>query len=130
VIHDSAPSIPTQDIEERESAPVAEPALENTPTPTPDEGVLLPRGTATLAVDVPADAKIYVNGSKTTTEGGHRRYVASRLISNQMYRYEVRAIVDRGGRQRVISKFVTLSAGSQAKMSFEFDFNESFVATN
>jgi uncharacterized protein (TIGR03000 family) len=115
VIHDSAPE--HDSVNEAQSAPAADPIPE---VPAPVEGAQLPRDSAVLAVDVPADAEIYVNGSKTMTEGSHRRYMSTGLISGRTYPYEVRAVVDRGGRQRTITKFVTLTAGFEAKMSFEF----------
>jgi uncharacterized protein (TIGR03000 family) len=115
VIYDSAPV--QGGVEEAQPAPAANPAPEE---PTPAEGARLPRGAAVLAVDVPAGASIYVNGSKTKSEGSHRRYMSTGLISGRTYRYEVRAVVDRGGKLQAITKSVTLTAGAETKILFEF----------
>ena len=120
VIYDSAPM--QQDVKEAQPAAAdPAPAANPAPTPPPVEGARVSRGTAVLAVNVPAGAKIYVNGSKTKTEGRHRRYMSPGLISGRSYRYEVQAVVERDGRELALTKSVTVTAGSEAKISFDFD---------
>jgi uncharacterized protein (TIGR03000 family) len=115
VIYDSAPV--QHGIPGAQPAPAANPAPD---VPAPVEGAQLSRRTAVLALAVPASAEVYVNGSKTQTKGSHRRYMSSGLIPGRSYRYEVQAVVERGGRRRAITKTATLTAGSEAKISFEF----------
>jgi uncharacterized protein (TIGR03000 family) len=88
--------------------------------PAPVEGAQLSHGDALLAVEVPSGAEIYVNGYKTKSEGGQRQYRSSGLIPGRSYQYQVQAVVEREGKQRTITKNVTLTAGSTAKLKFEF----------
>lgn len=119
VIYDSAPV--EQSIEAPQPAPAADPA----PTvPPPVESTRLLRNSAELVVDVPADAKIFVNGNKTNTPGSQRRYVSAGLIPGQTYEYQVQAVVERDGKEQTVTKSVSLTAGSEVKLAFEFPATE------
>lgn len=69
-----------------------------------------------LAVEVPEEAVIYVNDYKTTSEGTDRRLLSSGLQPGKSYTYEVRAELD----GQALTKFVSLEAGEQAKLKFDF----------
>ncbi len=118
MIYDSVPG--GQEYDSVPGGQEIEPGNDAAPEPAPVQGTQASRGTAVLAVDVPADAKIYVNGNQTTTEGSHRVYRSSGLVSGQTYKYEVRAVVDRDGKRQELTKSVKLTANSEAKISFEF----------
>src|SRR5437870_11396086 len=78
-----------------DSAPMNPPATDGTtpPDPMPPEGsgAAIRRGNGTLVVEVPAEAKIYVNDRLTTTPGAIREYVSRNLVRGYNYTYEVRA---------------------------------------
>jgi uncharacterized protein (TIGR03000 family) len=73
-----------------------------------------------LAVNVPEDAKIYVNGQPTSSTGGARQYVSRDLQVGYNYNYEVRAEVVRDGRTVEQVKTVNLRAGDTARVAFDF----------
>jgi uncharacterized protein (TIGR03000 family) len=108
-----------------QSTPVPVPGTTTPPATTP--GTPAP-GTSTsmrgtdglLAVNVPDDAKIYVNGQATSSTGGTRQYVSRDLQSGMNYTYEVRAEVVRDGRTVEQVKKIDLRAGETAKLAFDF----------
>ena len=112
MIYDSSPvqkSAPLQKgIEATPAAPAADPAPA---VPPPVDSTHLQRHSTSLVIDVPADAKIYVNGHKTDTQGSHRRYRSAGLLPGQTYSYEVRAIIEREGKEITKQKTVTLRGG-------------------
>ena len=125
VIYDSSPV--QQSIEVPQPAPAAGPAPTADPVPTVPpavESTQLLRNNAELVVDVPADAKIFVNGNRTNTQGSQRRYVSAGLIPGQTYEYQVQAVVERDGKEQTVTKSVLLTAGSEVKLAFEFPATE------
>ena len=80
--------------------------------------------TALLNVNVPADAKIFVNGSATTSTGADRQYVSRGLTAGNRYEYEVRAEITKDGNTVTETKNVTLAAGQMVNLSFNFDDNK------
>ena len=72
-----------------------------------------------LIVDVPADAKVFVNGHATTSTGEHRQYVSHGLEAGMRYEYQVRVEIVRDGKPVSETKTVQLSAGSQADVAFD-----------
>jgi len=75
----------------------------------------------TLAVDVPEDARVYVNGTLTKTPGTHRVFISRGLASGYQYTYEVRAVVDREGKELSDTRVVHVKAGATADVAFKFD---------
>jgi len=73
---------------------------------------------AVLTVHVPADAKIFVNGLATTSEGAERNYVSRDLRPGFNYTYELRAEFVRDGKPVTETKSVTLTAGQSTKVDF------------
>jgi uncharacterized protein (TIGR03000 family) len=106
-------------------------------TPPAGDELAPPRGTAPatetrvrradgmLAVSVPDDAKIFVNGQATSSTGGQRQYVSRGLQSGYNYSYEVRAEAVRGGRTVEQVKKINLRAGETANLAFDFPAVES-----
>ena len=73
-----------------------------------------------LAVSVPEDAKIFVNGNATTSTGADRSYVSRNLQNGMNYSYEVRAEVIRDGKTVEQVKTVNVRAGETARLAFDF----------
>jgi uncharacterized protein (TIGR03000 family) len=81
-----------------------------------------------LSVNVPAAAKVYVNGRETRAVGNRREYVSLGLKEGKVYPYTIRALVqastsegqsDPEGRRWVwITKTVYLKAGERVGVTF------------
>jgi uncharacterized protein (TIGR03000 family) len=74
-----------------------------------------------LTVWVPANAKVFINGKETTTDGSRRRYVSYGLQPGLNYKYEVRAELVRNGRLAEETKTVYLTAGASEGVAFGFN---------
>lgn len=83
----------------------------------------------TLAVRVPTDAKIYVNGKLTNTPGDYRKYVSKNLESGYAYNYEVRAEMVKNGQTVTETKSVSLYAGQTTELAFNFTATTTPVET-
>lgn len=81
-----------------------------------------------LSIDVPAAAKVYINGRETRTTGSRREYVSFGLQEGKIYPYTIRALVlasdsegqaDSSGRRWVwITKTAYLRAGERVGVTF------------
>jgi len=76
----------------------------------------VPADGALLVVEVPADATIFVNGAKTSSQGTVRRYLSRGLVAGQKYEFVVRMAADAG---EEATKVVSLTAGQRTSISFE-----------
>ncbi len=85
--------------------------------------------TGTLTVNVPADAKVYVNGQATTSTGAARSYVSRGLRNGFKYAYEVRAQVVRDGRTIEEVKTIELRAGEVSRLAFDLNAAEAVATT-
>ena len=72
-----------------------------------------------LLVEVPMNAKVFVNGNTTTSQGSMRRFVSRDLGSNETYRFEVQAIYNVDGKEINQTKTVIAKSGSSEKVVFE-----------
>lgn len=110
-----------------DTAPDAAAPAQGTPAPTPAPGTSTQTGAVdgVLAVSVPEDAQIFVNGLKTTSTGALRQYISRNLKSGYNYNYEVRAEAVRGGRVVEQVKTVDLRAGQTTRLAFDFPATES-----
>ena len=95
------------------------------PAPAPGTSTSNTQVDGLLAVNVPADAKIYVNGQATSSMGETRQYVSRNLQPGFNYAYEVRAEVVRDGRTIEQVKKIDLRAGETANVAFDFPTTES-----
>lgn len=93
-----------------EAAPATPPAGEKETSARRVDGL--------LTVEVPEDAKIFVNGQPTTSTGERREYVSRNLELGFTYSYEVRAEVVRDGQTIQETKKVDLKAGETARLAF------------
>ena len=90
------------------------------PAPAPGTTTSNTRADGLLAVSVPQDAKVFVNGQVTTSTGETRQYVSRDLNSGFNYTYEVRAEVVRDGRTVEQVKKIDMRAGQTANLAFDF----------
>ncbi len=72
-------------------------------------------------VEVPADAKIYVNDRLTSTPGSVREYISKNLTPGYNYTYEVRAELVRGGKTITETKRIDVRAGQNTKLAFNLN---------
>ncbi len=72
---------------------------------------------ATVAVAVPDNAIVYVNGNRTESTGEHRTYLSRQLKANQSARFAIRTVVE-SGKGMDETKVVTVKSGHTAKLSF------------
>jgi uncharacterized protein (TIGR03000 family) len=108
---DSVPAVP---------ADSAEPSTTTvSPMPETQSSVLMENGF--LTVNVPVDAKIYVNNKLTTTPGSFRRYKTPSIKSGEALTYEVKAVYEKDGAELIQTKVVDLFAGGSKHVDFEFD---------
>ena len=75
------------------------------------------RDGAMLTLDVPEDARVYINGMLTKTPGTHRTYVSRGLEPGYSYTYAVRVEVTRGGRRVSQERTVELQTGQTRSLA-------------
>jgi uncharacterized protein (TIGR03000 family) len=90
----------------------AAPSSSTRPPARPDSGQ--------LAISVPSDAKVFVNGFETKSTGTHRRYVSYGLRPGFTYKYEIRAEIPREGQPLEEVRTVYLTAGATRDVAFRF----------
>jgi len=97
--------------------PVQTPA--DTTKPKPD-GTTKPDGSqgASLKFQLPADAKLYVDGQLTGITGTERAFVTPALTPGQKYYYDVKAELTVDGKAVTEEKRVIVEAGGSVVESF------------
>jgi uncharacterized protein (TIGR03000 family) len=96
-------------------APAGEPA----PTPKKEgKGEEVSARAAKLVVEVPADAKLFIDDQPMKTTAERRSFNTPVLQPGQAYYYEVRAEVVRDGKSYSETKRVIVRAGETARTSF------------
>jgi uncharacterized protein (TIGR03000 family) len=85
-----------------------------------DASASIEGGSAVLTVSVPAEATIYVNDKATTTPGAERQFVSRNLAPGAVYTYRIRAEVERDGQKLTETKTITMTAGDQSQLRFDF----------
>lgn len=81
-----------------------------------------------LTLQVPADAKVSLQGVETPAAGSQRIFRTSRLATGQVWpNYLVRVVVERGGQQVVQEKRIDMHGGEAYEL--KFDFSDSLVAS-
>jgi uncharacterized protein (TIGR03000 family) len=101
--------------------PPAPPAGGAAPLPGPDGSTSLSRDSVLLAVQVPADAKVFVNDNATRSMGAQRRYMSRGLQTGREYTYTVRAEVTRDGQTLTETQVVRVQAGEISTLAFGFE---------
>ncbi len=116
---------------------------DGSPPPTSDPGLPGPAGDdgtfnfqrsndtkAVLNLILPKDAKVLINGKSTTTRGRRRSYVSRRLTENRDYKYQVKAIVTRNGKETERTKIVTMRPGVDQTVTLDFEDTVTTLALN
>jgi len=108
------------------SPPAVTPPAPSPPAATQGTDQAAPAGTSqqtgsvTLAVHVPADARVYVNGYLTKTPGTVRQYISRGLVPGYQYTYKLRAVVHRDGKELSDTRVVRMRAGENHEVTFDF----------
>jgi uncharacterized protein (TIGR03000 family) len=97
-----------------------EPAADAPARPA-DASAFVPAGTAILAVSVPADARVIVNGLVTKSTGQRRQFISTGLKPGMIYKYEVEVRVARDGQVLEDSRTVYLTSGAREALAFSPD---------
>lgn len=92
-----------------------------TPVQTKPEAMPKPQGamvpiTATIVVNLPADAKLLFDGRATTSTEAVRRFVTPELDSGVDHTYTLTAQVIRNGQTLTASQVVTVRAGQTSEV--------------
>ena len=98
--------------------------LPDAPIPDADAGSTEFRQSNTkaiLSLKLPRDAKVYINGKLTKTQGTLRQYVSRNLSKGKNYRYRVKAVVEKDGREFVRTQLVSMRPGQDRLVRFKFD---------
>jgi uncharacterized protein (TIGR03000 family) len=83
-----------------------------------------------LTVNVPGNAKVFVNGNPTTSTGAVRQYVSRGLEPGKSYKFEIRAEVEGvDGKVLTEEKTVAIAAGEREQLQFAFADSDSKIET-
>jgi uncharacterized protein (TIGR03000 family) len=75
-----------------------------------------------LVLQVPADAKVYLAGQETATQGTVRQFTTTRLAAGQEWAdYTVRVEVQRQGRTLAQERVIALKGGQSRELRFDFE---------
>jgi uncharacterized protein (TIGR03000 family) len=108
--------------------PAPAPAPAPAPKPTPKKTSIDNAAPATLVVNVPADARLTIDGEVTASTSTRRVFVSPVLNAGRDYHYTVKAEFVKDGKQITVSKEVAVQAGSQTSVTLNAD-NLSSVAS-
>jgi uncharacterized protein (TIGR03000 family) len=82
---------------------------------------------AKVIIDLPAEAKLYIDGRLMKTASAHRVFSTPTLQPGQLYYYDLRAEVARDGQVLSQEQRIIVSAGQQARAAFR-DFGAGATA--
>jgi uncharacterized protein (TIGR03000 family) len=82
------------------------------------QSMYTPNLTAHVTVNVPADAKVWFDGTPTKSTGAVREFVTPPLTLGTQYSYEIRAQWTEDGHEVTQSQKVQFSSGEQAEVKF------------
>lgn len=83
--------------------------------PTPDA----PAGTVLLNVQVPANAKVWIDGAPTTSTGVQRSFVSPALTPGRQFTYEVKAQWQDNGQQVTRTRRIPVQAGQAVEINLQ-----------
>ena len=84
----------------------------------PTSELFKPEPVALLDVEVPADAEIWLEGTKTKQIGPARKFVSPALTPGKDYEYEIHARWQENGRERAETQKVIIRAGARVRVQF------------
>jgi uncharacterized protein (TIGR03000 family) len=93
--------------------------------PTPDA----PAGTVLLNVQVPANAKVWIDGASTTSTGVARSFVSPQLTPGKQFTYEVKAQWTEGGQQVTRTRRIPVQAGQAVDINLQQPTQEEMKST-
>jgi uncharacterized protein (TIGR03000 family) len=82
-----------------------------------------------LTVDVPMNAKVFVNGNPTKATGTSRQFVSKDLNPSEAYRFEVQAVYEVDGKEVSQTKTVIAKSGSAESLVFDPSSSDDPVET-
>jgi uncharacterized protein (TIGR03000 family) len=88
------------------------------PVAPPPEGSALP-APATIIVSLPADAKLTIDGAKTTSTSDLRTFVSPVLQPGKTFHYTLKASVVRDGKTIEVEEKVEVRAGAQTRVTLK-----------
>ncbi|MCE3016273.1 MAG: TIGR03000 domain-containing protein [Pirellula sp.] len=78
-----------------------------------------------LVVNLPEEAKMFVNGNATTSTGASRHFVSRNLNEGESYRFELKAVLaDANGNEVHKTKTVVLNSGNGEEINFDMQSND------
>jgi len=92
-------------------APVITPAP--APMPLPGKKISAVDATAKVIVNLPADARLTVDGVATTSVSDRREFVSPELPAGQTFTYNLKAEYTQNGQPVVVTKAVEVKAGAE-----------------
>jgi uncharacterized protein (TIGR03000 family) len=93
-------------------------AAYHSPVVIPDTAPVQSDNTAHVTVNVPADAEVWFEGTKTTSTGSVREYESPPLTQGNRYTYEIRARWHENGREVNQTQQVEVTAGAHVNVDF------------
>lgn len=78
-----------------------------------------PADTAKIVVDLPKDAKVFINGSETKATGSSRQFISKGLKDGITYQYDVRIVTADKESPMEQTKIVKLSRGETETVRFD-----------
>ncbi len=74
---------------------------------------------ATIQVNLPADAKLTIDGAATTSTSANRTFATPALENGKEFFYTLTAEIVRDGKTLTASKRVAVRAGAESRVSIE-----------
>jgi uncharacterized protein (TIGR03000 family) len=84
-----------------------------------EKGGAMAPAPATIVVSLPAEARLLIDDTATTSRSDRRVFVSPELNPGREYHYTLKAEWVRDGKPVVVSKEVAVSAGNETQVSFE-----------
>jgi uncharacterized protein (TIGR03000 family) len=106
-------------VQPRRSGEFAEEQSETGPTPNR----AAPNGMvpATIIVELPAEARLTVDGEATTSTSGRRVFRSPPLAQGSEYFYTINAEIMRNGQPVTVTRRVPVTAGRETRITVDFD---------
>lgn len=76
---------------------------------------------ATIIVRLPAEARLTIDGSPTTSTSAERTFVTPPLTPEKVYHYTLRAEMQRDGKPVTETRDVTVRAGRETRVNLDFN---------
>ena len=96
-------------------------------TPGPDLGTdgtslqVPDSDTAVLNLKLPEATRVFINNKLTKTSGRLRSYVSRDLKEDRDYKYQIKAVLVRDGKELVRTKLIKMRPGINKTVDFDFD---------